>query len=248
MQDSLQIVTAPAPRHAERQALVDVTTAGAGSLTDGRMLVAEKQVVIVRHGLTTWNEQRRIQGASDESVLTAFGERQAVRCRDALSRVPFDSCFSSPIRRAARFADIMWEGRDAPLVRTDSLKEAYLGWLQGMRQEDAAAQHETTFRQWRENPAAFGIGDRYPVDEVFAEAKNAWQQVLDAPGSIHLIVTHKSILRALLCVALGLPPTAFRAVDVHNGGICNFRVNRRGEPMLVNLNLTSHMHTDGVFY
>ena len=156
----------------------------------------------------------------------------------------------------------MWEGRATPLVHTDSLKEAYLGWLQGMKQgapfcrpgyrtlrkpgrtlqhnllltvsqmaprcqllgsltlrssdpssglvnvraagqhagldqsslgracacgcaearvclvaaEDAAAQHEVTFRQWRENPAAFGIGDRYPVDEVFAEAKNAWQR------------------------------------------------------------------------
>ena len=45
-----------------------------------------------------------------------------------------------------------------------------------MAAEDAAAQHEVTFRQWRENPAAFGIGDRYPVDEVFAEAKNAWQR------------------------------------------------------------------------
>ncbi len=182
------------------------------------------------------------------------------------------SCYASPIRRARRFAEIMWEGRDTPLVCTDSLKEAYLGWLQGMKQgapyptlyrnpegglpglaagheaecaapapapaprfpvqqpvvhakassfscsgklhfpvhvedirsvpvlrtldikrktltltvsyltwrvraaEEAAAQHETTFRQWRENPAAFGIGDRYPVDEVFAEAKNAWQR------------------------------------------------------------------------
>ena len=37
------------------------------------------------------------------------------------------------------------------------------------------------------------------------------------------MVTHKSILRALLCVALGLPPTSFRAFDIHNGGICNFR-------------------------
>ena len=32
------------------------------------------------------------QGASDESVLTPFGELQAVRCRDALSRVHFDRC------------------------------------------------------------------------------------------------------------------------------------------------------------
>ena len=28
----------------------------------------------------------------------------------------------------------MWEGRATPLVHTDSLKEAYLGWLQGMKQ------------------------------------------------------------------------------------------------------------------
>jgi len=48
---------------------------GAGSLTDGRALVAEKQIMIVRHGLTTWNEQRRIQarpGAWSQSVVRAW--------------------------------------------------------------------------------------------------------------------------------------------------------------------------------
>ena len=47
--------------------------------------------------------------------------------------------------------------------------------------------------------------------------------ILLAEGSSHLIVTHKSILRALLCVAMGLPKVAFRAVDIHNGGVCVFR-------------------------
>ncbi len=66
-----------------------------------------------------------------------------------------------------------------------------------------------------------GPGDR-------ARARRA--EVLEAPGSVHLMVTHKSILRALLCVALGLPPTSFRAFDIHNGGICNFRRGPRGPP------------------
>ena len=61
-----------------------------------------------------------------------------------------------------------------------------------------------------------------------ARARRA--EVLEAPGSVHLMVTHKSILRALLCVALGLPPTSFRAFDIHNGGICNFRRGPRGRP------------------
>ncbi len=37
------------------------------------------------------------------------------------------------------------------------------------------------------------------------------------------MVTHKSILRALLCVALNLPPVSFRAFDIHNAGVCTFR-------------------------
>lgn len=44
------------------------------------------------------------------------------------------SCFTSPIRRARRFAELTWSGRDGPLIPMHTLKEAHLGWLQGMRQ------------------------------------------------------------------------------------------------------------------
>ena len=54
------VVLAP-PRSPFNTGSVDVTTAGAASLTDGRLLATEKHILIVRHGLTTWNEQRRIQ-------------------------------------------------------------------------------------------------------------------------------------------------------------------------------------------
>lgn len=225
----------------------DITTSGTAPLVS-RPLVQEKQIVLVRHGLTTWNEAKRIQGDSDGAVLTEYGESQARRCRDALSQIPFDSCFASPIRRGWRFAELIWADRQGPLIPMDTLKEAYLGWLQGMRQEEAAGEHEAVFRAWREQPHDFEINDRRPVDEVFAAAKSAWEEILLAEGSAHLVVTHKSILRALLCVAMGLPKTAFRAVDVNNGGICVFRVNKRGEPMLINMNQTAHMHADGVFY
>ena len=48
-------------------------------------------------------------------------------------------------------------------------------------------------------------------------------EILEAEGTQHLVVTHKSILRALLCVALNLPSTSFRAFDIHNAGVCTFR-------------------------
>lgn len=48
-------------------------------------------------------------------------------------------------------------------------------------------------------------------------------EILEAPGSSHLIITHKSMARAFLCTALALPPTSFRSLDMNNGGVSIFR-------------------------
>lgn len=55
---------------------------------------AAKRVVLVRHGQSTWNEEGRIQGSSDFSVLTAKGESQAETSRLMLIDDAFDVCFS----------------------------------------------------------------------------------------------------------------------------------------------------------
>lgn len=53
-----------------------------------------KRVVLVRHGQSTWNEEGRIQGSSDYSVLTSKGESQAETSRQMLLSDSFDVCFT----------------------------------------------------------------------------------------------------------------------------------------------------------
>ena len=48
-------------------------------------------------------------------------------------------------------------------------------------------------------------------------------EILEAPGTSHLVITHKSMARAFLCTALALPPTSFRSLDMNNGGVSIFR-------------------------
>lgn len=55
---------------------------------------AAKRVVLVRHGQSTWNEEGRIQGSSNFSVLTKKGEAQAETSRQMLIDDSFDVCFS----------------------------------------------------------------------------------------------------------------------------------------------------------
>mmetsp|Transcript_26807 Transcript_26807/g.75482 ORF Transcript_26807/g.75482 Transcript_26807/m.75482 type:complete len:319 (-) Transcript_26807:1199-2155(-) len=221
---------------------------GVHSLIDGQKLPCDKEVVLVRHGMSTWNLEGRIQGNTDDSTLTEQGEEQARAVRASLRNIPFDSCFSSSITRARRSAEIIWEEREEPLIFMDELREADLMILQGMKNVDAEKEYPELFRTWREMPHLFCVNGEYPVVNQWDRAAAAWQKILQSPGRLHLVVTHKSILRAMVCTALGLPPSAFRAIDIHNSGVSRFRVNQEGEAMLVNLNLTSHLHCSEVRY
>ncbi|KAB8420579.1 hypothetical protein FH972_024974 [Carpinus fangiana] len=98
-------------------------------------LSSSKKVTLVRHGLSSWNQESKVQGSSNLSILTETGVRQAERCRKALANIYFDQCFSSPISRAKSTAEVIWQGREEPLVFLDSLKEAHLFFLEGMKNE-----------------------------------------------------------------------------------------------------------------
>lgn len=212
------------------------------------LMDTEKEVVLVRHGLSSWNAEGRIQGSSDQSQLSDTGAVQARRCRDALSKLQFDRCFASPICRARSSAEIIWEGQDKPLEFLESLREANLLFLEGLRNVDAREQFPELYRAWREDPANFHVDGVYPIRDLWAKARNTWKDILDGPGGRVLVVTHKSILRALLCTALGMGPEMFRSMDIHNAGVSSLIVSREGRAMLKSLNRTAHLYVDGVYY
>ncbi|KAA3478920.1 putative 2-carboxy-D-arabinitol-1-phosphatase [Gossypium australe] len=194
------------------------------------------------------NEERSdIEGSSNLSVLTEAGVKQAERCRHALANMHFDQCFSSPISRAKTTAEVLWQGREEPLVFLDSLKEAHLFFLEGMKNVDAKVIYPKEYITWREDPANFHVNGVYPLRRLWATARDAWREILFTPGESFLVVTHKSIVRALICTALGLPPERFRSIDVNNGGMSTFVFNKRGEAMLKSLNMTAHMYSDHVY-
>ncbi|XP_015943147.1 probable 2-carboxy-D-arabinitol-1-phosphatase [Arachis duranensis] len=219
---------------------------GTTSLTN-ELIASPKKVMILRHGLSTWNAESRIQGSSDLSVLTEDGEKQAERCKKALKNLYFDQCFASPISRAKQTAEIIWQGREKPLVYLDSLREISLYHLEGMKNVDAKRIYPKEYITWREDPANFVMNGRYPVRDLWGAARACWKEILLSPGESFLIITHKSILRALTCNALGLGPERFRSIDINNGGICVFNFNTRGEAMLEGLNITAHMYSDHVY-
>ena len=53
------------------------------------------RLLLVRHGLSSFNKERRIQGRDDLSNLSEEGHEQARRLGASLTEVPFDAIYSS---------------------------------------------------------------------------------------------------------------------------------------------------------
>lgn len=83
------------------------------------------RVIIVRHGQSTYNAQKMIQGRCDESVLTEKGLADAQQVAEALRVIKIDGFYSSPLQRAKRTAEVIHGSLANPpsLQPTDKLLE-----------------------------------------------------------------------------------------------------------------------------
>ncbi len=54
------------------------------------------RIILVRHGKSTYNQERRIQGRLDKSILTEAGRSTALQVGDTLSSIAFDAAYTSP--------------------------------------------------------------------------------------------------------------------------------------------------------
>ncbi|XP_060173881.1 probable 2-carboxy-D-arabinitol-1-phosphatase [Lycium barbarum] len=178
-----------------------------------------KRVVLVRHGQSTWNAEGRIQGSSDFSVLTSKGESQAETSRQMLIDDSFDICFSSPLRRSKRTAEIIWGAREEEIITDSDMREIDLYSFQGLLKHEGKAKYGEAFSQWQLDAPNFVIDGHYPVRELWARAKSCWDKILVHESKSVLVVAHNAVNQALVATALGLGTEYFRILLQSNCGV-----------------------------
>jgi phosphoserine phosphatase len=220
--------------------------------------VLATRVVLVRHGESTYNAERRVQGHCDESVLTARGQAGAQQVGDALKELRFAAIYSSPLQRARETAEIIQSalnqnGSSAPFLQlTDDLKEISLPLWEGLSFQEVEDKYAEGYQTWRDRPHELrmeiateqGVQAFYPVPTLYEQARRCWQMVLSQhPNETILLVAHSGINRCLIDVAIGLGPEAYQAIHQSNCGISilNF-AGQLGDPVqLESVNLTAHL-------
>lgn len=94
---------------------------------------------IVRHGVTEWNRQKRVQGVMD-IPLAEDGIRLARLTGEALKEIHFDVCFTSPLERAVQTAKCVLGDRDIPVLPDRRIQEIDFGVLEGTHFRDEKGQ------------------------------------------------------------------------------------------------------------
>ncbi len=162
-----------------------------------------KEILLLRHGETDWNIQRRFQGGTD-IPLNSNGERQAVILRETISAWNPDAVWVSPLQRAVKTAELLITGKKDRIRVVDDLREITFGNWEG-KSIDVLRTTDPLFNEWQEEPFLKAIPNSEPTEEVFSRVRRVLKVVTECDAKRILIVSHGGSLRVLLAAALGIP-------------------------------------------
>jgi broad specificity phosphatase PhoE len=171
--------------------------------------VATTTFVLVRHGETDWNRERRFQGHAD-APLNEAGRRQAAALADALAGEHFAAVYSSPLRRALETAEIVAARLDLPVEARDGLMEVDVGSWSGLTTAEVEKRFPDGFNHWAETRAG-GWTDGETYEELGARVVRDLRALAERhPEETVLAVTHGGPIRSVLAAAAGLSFTSGR--------------------------------------
>lgn len=89
------------------------------------------RIILVRHGETDWNLERRIQGGSSNPPLNERGREQAESLARRLEREKIQAVYSSPLKRGLDTARTIARCHKLEVATEPSLREIEAGDLEG---------------------------------------------------------------------------------------------------------------------
>lgn len=169
-------------------------------------------VVLLRHGRTAWNAEKRFQGRADVP-LDPVGQEQVAHLGPAL-RGRFDAVYSSPLKRALQ---TVAEVDPDPAILPD-MTELDLGELDGTPSLDAMNTHPEFLVEWGIDPT--DVPTPGGGETMGAVQRRAVATLSDLahhrPHGMVLVATHQMVIAALSCHATGTPLKRWRKHMIKN--------------------------------
>ena len=199
------------------------------------------RLLLVRHGLTDHNVNRRVAGHTDID-LNEEGFRQVEKLNKRLAGETIDAVYSSDLQRAVDTARGAVSGRDIEIVMCHELREMNFGDAEEM----SFAELNKRYPDLARSVMNIDTGLSFPGGEAFIDLvervrvflKNLEQYNEDQTV---LIVSHGATLKVIVCELLGIDSNHWYQMGIDNASLS--QINTYGHrTILDSLNETSYLN------
>jgi broad specificity phosphatase PhoE len=153
--------------------------------------------VFVRHGESTLNLERRVNGDPAKQVdLTERGRYESAQLGQQLQGLHLDVCVHTRFSRTRQTAELALSDRDVPREVEPLLDDIDVGHLEGSTIED--------YRAWKHgHPRSEAFPGGESLDDAARRYAEAFRRLLASSHQTALIVTHEIPIRYALNGAAG---------------------------------------------
>jgi 2,3-bisphosphoglycerate-dependent phosphoglycerate mutase len=203
--------------------------------------MANAKLVLVRHGLSVYNDQNRFTGWKDVD-LNQQGRDEAKQAVNLLMNYKFDLAFTSDLIRAKNTLSIILEGidqKDIPVIENMALNERDYGDLIGQNKAEAAEKYgEKQVHLWRrsfDTPPPGGESLKDTADRVIPYLKNEIVPFISSGKNV-LVSAHGNSIRAIVMDLQNYSPEQILRTEI---GWCEPWVFEFENDNVVNLEIVS---------
>ena len=178
-------------------------------------------IILARHGETEWNVEEIFRGRSDID-LNETGLKQAELLAGYLSDLDITAIYSSPLKRAMNTAEITARHHRLNVISSPGLIDFNYGKWQGVTNREIKEKYPELYAEWNSHPDRVTIPGGENLNDVRERASSVVKTVITECEGTAVLVSHRVVIKVLICALLGLDNSCFWNVRQDNCGTTTF--------------------------
>jgi len=197
------------------------------------------KLILARHGETAWNVEKIFRGRTDVN-LDEVGIKQAELLGKYLSNWKLEAIYSSPLNRALDTANIIARYQKIGVHIAEGLIDFDYGKWQSLPEQEVKRLYPALLSEWHNNPHKVKMPGGESLEDVSRRAIEVVNEVISKYQGSVVLVSHRVVIKVLICSLLGLDNSHFWNISQDVGGITIFNYVD-GRFVLTRHNDTSHL-------
>jgi broad specificity phosphatase PhoE len=201
------------------------------------------QLILVRHGETSWNVEEVFRGRA-RIDLDEAGLRQAELVAGYLRQMHIEAVYSSPLERAVHTAEAIAVKHRLLVHSSEALNDLDFGDWEGKSIAVVREAFPEQYMLWISHPERARLPGGETLGDATRRAMTAVHQAIaDHQGNV-VMVSHRVVIKTLTLALMGLDESKFWNVRVDPCSITAFE-HSEGRFILLKQNDTCFLHSTG---